>query len=158
QPRRRAKAIQTTKQAGGDVQLDEQFRPEWQPKPPGVVDLTEGADKGLGPRLAHNPSGGNPDGLRISGNRLESLNGITSLRRLYLNGTPITDKAMTHLHGLSRLEILELRETQIGDQGLLPLVDLPNLRVLFLTETQVGDAGMACLSRLTNLEELRLGQ
>src|SRR5262245_562122 len=33
QPRRRAKAIQATKQAGGYVQLDEEFRPEWQPKP-----------------------------------------------------------------------------------------------------------------------------
>src|SRR5262249_46407625 len=112
QPRRRAKAIQTTKQAGGYVQLDEQFRPDWQPKPPRIVDLTKAADNWLGPGFAHDLSVVNLDGLRISDDRLASLSGITSLRRLYLNGTPITDSAIKHLHGLSRLEILELRETQ----------------------------------------------
>src|SRR5262245_39398447 len=78
QPRRRAKAIQTTKQAGGYVQLDEQFRPEWQPKPPGIVDLTKVADKWLGAGFAHDLSVVNLDGLRISDDRLASLSGITS--------------------------------------------------------------------------------
>ena len=45
QPRRRAKAIAATKQAGGVFQLDGEYWPDWQPKPPPVVDLTRLADK-----------------------------------------------------------------------------------------------------------------
>ena len=45
QPRRRAKAIAATKQAGGVIQLDGEFWPQWQPKPSPVVDLTRLADK-----------------------------------------------------------------------------------------------------------------
>jgi hypothetical protein len=157
QPRRRAKAIAATNQAGGVVQLDSEYLPNWQPKPRAVVDLTKLSDKWLGAAFAHDLSVVNLDGARISDDQISSLSGITSLRRLYLNGTPITDNAMRHLHGLFGLEFLELRETQIGDAGLPPVRDLRNLRVLFLTETRVGDTGMASLSGLLGLEELRLG-
>ena len=42
----------TTKQAGGVLQLDRQYLPDWTPKPPPMVDLTKMADNWLGPAFA----------------------------------------------------------------------------------------------------------
>ncbi len=67
--------------------------------------------------FAHDLSVVNLDGRPISDDDLSSLRGITSLRRLYVNATPITNKGLVHLQGLSGLEILELRKPGSATQA-----------------------------------------
>ena len=157
QPKRRSRAIAATQRLGGVFQLDQEYRPEWKPRPPPRIDWTKSADKWLGPGFAHDLSVVNLDGRPVSDDSLADLAGIKSLRRLYLNATPITGKGLIHLQGSPQLEILELRETRISDAEPMPGLDLPSLRVLYLSDTRVGDLTLASLARLERLEELRLG-
>jgi hypothetical protein len=65
QPKRRAVAITVTQRAGGVVQFDQQYRPDWTPKPPSILDITSAADRWLGPGFAHDLSVVNLDGCPI---------------------------------------------------------------------------------------------
>ena len=49
QPRRRAKAIRTTQNAGGFYQRDREYRTDWRLKPPPRIDLASVADTWIGP-------------------------------------------------------------------------------------------------------------
>lgn len=62
---------------------------------------------------------------------LSPLSGMTSLRKLYLSGTPVTD--LGPLRGLSLVE-MNLVETPVTDLG--PLAGAP-LQMLWLTDTRV---------------------
>ncbi|MGE5195678.1 MAG: hypothetical protein ACM3U2_24565, partial [Deltaproteobacteria bacterium] len=59
---------------------------------------------------------------------LRHVGELTSLQRLYLDGTPVTDDWLVHLKGLSRLEKLSLRNTPVTDAGLRHLKELTQLR------------------------------
>ncbi len=181
QPKRRGKAIATTKRVGGFVQLDGEYQPELQIPPfspsgnlvqrnqmtgrkpkrqilfSSPIGVARWLDKWLGPEFAHDLSVVSLDGQLISDDDLTNFEKVVGLRRLYLNGTPITDAGLAHLKGLSDLEVLELRETKIGDAGLHHLRQLTRLRALYLYETRVSDVGMASLARLRDLDELSLG-
>lgn len=68
-----------------------------------------------------------------------------SLKRLYLDGTPITDDGLKHLTGLKELRTLGLAQTQITDAGLKQLEGLSALRKINVQGTKVTKAGIARL-------------
>ena len=155
QPIRRERAIAAARRAGGFVQLDgehQEHRVTPRPAPTAAGAWAEW----LGTGFAHEVSVASLDGAPVRDADLPALEGLTGLRRLYLNGTPVTDAGLAHLRGLTALEVLELRETAVGDAGLRHLAGLPRLSELRLYSTRVTDAGAALLVRLPRLEELSL--
>jgi hypothetical protein len=83
------------------------------------------------------------------------LKALTNLDWLLLGGNPgVTDAGLAHLSGLIGLRALALDDTQVTDAGLAHLKRLANLEILWLSDTQVTDAGLAHLNGLTRLKEL----
>ena len=72
---------------------------------------------GSAPPFAHDLSVVNFDGRPITDDQISSLSGITSLRRLYLNGTPITDGVMTHLAACRDSKSLNYAKPRSATQG-----------------------------------------
>ena len=68
-----------------------------------------------------------------------------SLKRLYLEGTKITDAGLRHLAGLKELHSLGLANTSITDAGLKELEGLSALRNLDVENTKVTADGVARL-------------
>ena len=89
---------------------------------------------------------------------LEHVNGLTSLSRLELSLSYVTDAGLQHLRGLTRLRRLELAATQVTDVGLKDLKELTDLETLDLSFTEVTNAGLEHLKPLTKLNELWLLQ
>jgi Leucine Rich Repeat (LRR) protein len=114
-----------------------------------------------------------------SDSALQLLEDQTSIRRLYLNDSQVTDAGLKslvrlkhlewidlrdapgvtdaglkHLRGLTRLQELLLRRTGVADTGMVYLKDLRELRVLDLGMTQVTDVGLQNLAELTRLRQL----
>lgn len=59
---------------------------------------------------------------------------------------------MGYLKGMTSLQRLQLRETSVTDAGLVPLRELTKLEFLGLAKTHVTDAGVADVKRaLPNL-------
>ncbi len=98
---------------------------------------------------------GNKD---LSNADLERFKGLTTLQRLFLSDTQITDAGLTHLRRMTRLESLFLDRTEVTDAGLAHFSGLARLQVLSLTETQVTDAGLAHLPSLAPLQRLYLNE
>ncbi len=90
---------------------------------------------------------------------LALLKTFTSLRRLNLGMTAVSDNGIAILKRLSTLEDLthlDLEKTSIGDAGLAHLSRLTSLQDLNLSDTPVTDAGLAHLKGLTRLSALDL--
>jgi hypothetical protein len=68
-----------------------------------------------------------------------------SLKRLYLQGTKITDAGLRQLAGLKELHSLSVADTTIGDAGLKDLEGLSALRDLDIQNTQVTADGVTHL-------------
>ena len=68
-----------------------------------------------------------------------------SLRRLYLEGTAVTDEGLKQLAELKELRKLNLVHTSITDAGLRQLEGLSALRVLDVQDTKVTAEGIARL-------------
>jgi hypothetical protein len=66
-----------------------------------------------------------------------------SLKRLYLDGTKITDAGLRQLVGLKELRELNLSHTSITDAGLKELEGLTSLRTLDVKDTKVTADGVA---------------
>jgi Leucine-rich repeat (LRR) protein len=79
---------------------------------------------------------------RVDDRALESLSDCRTLRRLSLNGLPITDAGLVHLSTLSTLEELVLTGTQVTDAGLASLRSLRNLRRLAINGTGISIGGI----------------
>ena len=62
---------------------------------------------------------------------------MSRLRKLWLNGTGITDSGLDALQSLQDLEYLNLYGTEITDAGLKKLAGLKNLKKLYLWQTKV---------------------
>jgi hypothetical protein len=88
--------------------------------------------------------------------QLVVLDGLNTVEKLELSGSPVTSKGLKYLVGLSKLYMLHLDGTQVGDDGLVHLARLRGLGVLSLDNTQVTDAGLAQLQRMPQLERLYL--
>ena len=72
----------------------------------------------------------------------------TSIERLYLDGTRITDAGLRELAPLANLSELSLNDTPITDAGLKHLQGLTALEKLYLHDTQVTPAGIAELVKV----------
>jgi hypothetical protein len=68
-----------------------------------------------------------------------------SLKRLFLEGTKITDAGLRQLAGLKELRELSLAHTAIRDAGLKELEGLADLRTLDVRNTKVTADGVARL-------------
>ncbi len=78
------------------------------------------------------------------------------VRTVSLNGQKYTDAVTEHLRGLTSLERLYLFKTQVSDDGLEHLKGLANLERLYLSGTRLTDAGLECLTGLIGLRRLDL--
>lgn len=84
------------------------------------------------------------------------LGELSSLTRLSLDNTQITDAGMIHLKGLTSLQRLSFYGCQVTGEGFEHLKGLTNLRLLDLRLTQVTDEGLEHLRGLGSLESLDL--
>ena len=91
---------------------------------------------------------------RISDAGLEHLAAMHHLRHLQLPAQ-ITDAGLVHLRGLTHLEFLHVPEL-ITDAGLVHLAGMVHLQRLFLSGTPITDAGLVHLSGLRRLKKLLL--
>ncbi len=87
---------------------------------------------------------------------LLSLNHLTKLSELSLQGNPITDEGSRNFLPCRKLEWLALNRTKIGDEGMKVLSDLPRLRYLFLNDCPITEKGMANLASYRNLIEIQI--
>jgi hypothetical protein len=84
-------------------------------------------------------------GLRhgnLSDADVASLARSTSIERIDLAYTPITDRGAGYLRGLSSLRCVRLDGTRITDASLTVLATLPDLELLALNQTHVTSAGL----------------
>ena len=58
--------------------------------------------------------------------------------KLFLDGTPVTDKGLQNLTALLNLRYLNLVNTRVTAQGILQLKAMPKLESLYLYKTQVA--------------------
>jgi RNA polymerase sigma factor (sigma-70 family) len=93
------------------------------------------------------------DCLHITGAGLAHLAGLSRLRSLDLESTPITDAGLAHLAGLANLEDLNLPDLKITDAGLAHLRGLRSLRRLSLPQG-ISDTGLAHVGAVRSLREL----
>ncbi len=75
----------------------------------------------------------------ITDEGLYYLQGMTNLRRLFLQKTCIKGEGLVHLKGLDKLEVLGLSHTDVDDQAVLRLMDFPALKQVYLFNTRVGE-------------------
>jgi len=68
------------------------------------------------------------------------LKGLTGLKKLHLEKTKITDKALGTIAGLANLEYLNVYGTGVTDAGLDKLKNLKKLKSLYLWQTKVTEA------------------
>lgn len=78
------------------------------------------------------------------------------LTKLQLNQTPITDDGIAHLKSLANLRELEIRATNIGDAGMSHITEMPQLRLLSLSFTKISATGFSQLSKLNQMRKLLL--
>jgi hypothetical protein len=95
-------------------------------------------------------------GSSITDDSVRHLQHMTSLASLSLEKSQITDAGLDHLRPLATLEWLWLRGTRVSDAGLATLNKFPSLTRLDLTETHVTDAGLEHLKLLPSLTHLSL--
>jgi hypothetical protein len=96
-------------------------------------------------------------GTQITDNGLAHLNGMTNLETLWAVRTQITDEGLTHLKRMTKLKSLILVHTQITGTGFQHLRGLTNLRQIDLERSHVMDAGLAHLGERSQLQWLSLG-
>jgi internalin A len=99
--------------------------------------------------------------LTLDRTRVDSLQhfkGLSSLKYLSLQQTPIGDAGLAFARNLDRLDTLNLSDSQVSDAGLAHLASLKHLTTLHLFSTNVSDAGVPELSRLTKLTVLGIDQ
>ena len=139
--RKQREAVGAILEAGGTVlyeyQFDESGKFVAQAEPPTPAWLRSLLGDDLFRDVAYVSPG------RDSGDaELEQLKGLTSLRRLNLDGGEVTDAGLEHLKGLTSLEELDLSHTQVTDAGLKHLKGLASLEYLGLCCNKVSNEGV----------------
>ncbi len=94
---------------------------------------------------------------KVTDDDLRYVATLTSLRRLDLRKTLITDKGLMEVGRLVNLEELYLNEARVTDEGLAAIRNLKKLKRLYLMRTEVSDKGLATLSQLKELHTLLVG-
>jgi serine/threonine protein kinase/Leucine-rich repeat (LRR) protein len=97
------------------------------------------------------------NGTGITDAGLEHLKDLHSLHRLRLDRTAVTGSGLHYLRGLKNLEHLYLTQSRLNDSNLEELTGLSRLHSLYIGQTAVTDRGLACVGRLTRLDTLDLG-
>jgi hypothetical protein len=145
---RRGAAIQSLRQLGASVGIDESHS--------GPL-LPWGHSRWFGPALGEleivelaNPS--------VTDDDLQAFRAFPELLILRLDHTQVSDAGLVHLSNLRLLQWLRLEHTRISDAGLAILSKLTNLETLALRGTNVTDAGLRHLKSLTNLRNLDVGE
>lgn len=85
---------------------------------------------------------------------LSRLPELSSLGRLYLGGSQVTDKQLVYIGQVADLRELYLEYTQITDDGLAHLTGLSNLQILGLRDPKITDDVIPHLRKLTSLTKL----
>ncbi len=85
------------------------------------------------------------NGTNISDNALSSIAQMAALTRLDISSTHITDASLQQLQPLQNLEYLNLVNTKVTAQGIMQLKGLKKLQSLFLYQTNVNKAEYATL-------------
>lgn len=94
----------------------------------------------------------------VSDRGLEHVKRLAQLEDLNLYAAEfITDAALAYLRGHRQLQRLNLRGTDVTDTSLAFIAALPNLKALDISFTQITDVGLEHLAALAALEELNLG-
>jgi len=89
--------------------------------------------------------------------QLSKLSALTSLTRLALEHTEITDQGLTSLKSLSTLQYLNLNYTKITATGVMALAPLKNLQTIYLYGTNIKPEEMAGINRSFPATHLELG-
>ncbi len=92
----------------------------------------------------------------VTDSHLQLLRGMRGLRWLDLSGTEVSDRGVAHVECLQDLRFLDVSRTSMTDMALEHFAKLPMLQGLMLSETQVSDAGLAHLTPLDDLIGLDL--
>jgi hypothetical protein len=97
------------------------------------------------------------EGEGVSDDGLANLKGLRSLEKLVFSiGTKVTDRGLVHIVGLKSLQDLRLGWSSVTDAGLAQIKELTALRSLGLSWCQITDAGLAHIQRLGALQRLSL--
>lgn len=94
----------------------------------------------------------------VSDDSLEWIQHLVNLEYLSIQGQPITDKSAPIFSRFVKLETLSLQGTEIGDTTVLTVSSLKDLKTLSLTSTRVTDASVPYLCRLSNLKSLQMAR
>ncbi len=85
-------------------------------------------------------------GTTVSNRAVEKLPTLNALENLNLSGTPnITDACIDHISLMHPLVVLSIRKTAISDASVQKLLKLTNLLTLDITGTEVSEQGIAAL-------------
>jgi hypothetical protein len=95
-------------------------------------------------------------GPTIDDRSLACLSGISTLRRLDLRWTNVTDAGMIRLSSLRELRELLLDGTDVSDASCKVFAELINLEELSIPRTHLSGAGLECLQTLSKLNRLHL--
>jgi Leucine-rich repeat (LRR) protein len=89
---------------------------------------------------------------------MQHITHLTGLKRLALDGSPVSDTDMQHITSLRCLEYLSLPD-RITDAGLAHVASLTCLKGLYLIggKSRIRDEGLRHISKISSLEELYLG-
>ncbi len=87
------------------------------------------------------------NGSRISNQALTKLARLRSLKGLRVVDTSIDDDGLKVIAELKQLQMVDLRGTKITDKGFRYLASMPNLRVLAVNENQVSQEVQADFAR-----------
>ena len=89
---------------------------------------------------------------------MKHLKGLTSLERLSLTNTKVTDAGLAHLKGLKNLGFLAIGYTKVTDAGLVHLEGMTELKRMDLMFTPTTDAGVKKLQQDKDYQQQKLDQ
>lgn len=122
-----------------------------------VLDRTTVSSAGLGElRAFDNLLLLSVQGVKLTDEELQQIEGIVSLRLLRLNNTGIDDRSLRHIIRLPKLAMLYVSQNRLSDQSLEYIRDLKQLRALQIADCAVSDIGVNFLIDLQQLEYLSL--
>ncbi len=95
-------------------------------------------------------------GRRLTDEQVEHLGSLTSLMRLHLGGTGISDRGLARLENLKQIVDLDLGKTKITNAGLESVRGFDKLVRLSVRGTRVDGKGLANLADMRELKCLNL--
>jgi hypothetical protein len=93
---------------------------------------------------------------KFGDNEMQYVRAITTLQKVNVSKTAITDRGVSCFLDLPRLEALAVAETHVTDDGLTTIGQLTGLRNLDAHDNRFGDRGLAKIGNLQKLEKLDL--